>query len=228
MKNYTSFLLVFLTIGIYGCQNQTEQQNIAADTSLFTDTTPLPEIDRRPTTQVNFMNKVKADSDYEITSDAIKKDTHIEAFNKYATDSLKNISGWEMIVTEINDNDMAMNSFSSVLGLAGPVYNLVLTAPIGIDRTVDSLAINNRVDFVYTLPKSPKGDVLKKQLDIIKTLNKGDVVIVSGAITHVNDKGKIDFSPFYDEYGPWKLDLLLNTISKSETKNYQFLKKVSY
>ncbi|MFD2145479.1 hypothetical protein [Mucilaginibacter antarcticus] len=217
-----------MTTVISACQNQIKQESTAADSTLFKDTTPEPEKDARPTTQVHFLNKVKADSELQETSDAIKRDMHVEAFNKYAADSLKNITGWEMIVTEINDNDLSMNSFSSVLGLAGPVYNLVLTSPIKVEASVDSLSIDNRVDFTYTLAKSPKGDVLKKQLEVIKTLSKGDVVIVSGAITHVNDQGKIDFSSFYDTYGPWKLDLLLNDISKSGSKDYQFLKKVGY
>ncbi|WP_214072399.1 hypothetical protein [Mucilaginibacter sp. dw_454] len=90
------------------------------------------------------------------------------------------------------------------------------------------MSIGNRVDFTYTIPKNPKGDALKKQLTIIKTLNKGDVVTVSGALTHFDDNGKINFASFYDSYGPWNIDLLLSDIKKSTTDSYKFLHKIDY
>jgi len=228
MKPFKPYLIAFMSIATLGCQNQTKQQAGSSDSTLFKDTTPVPDKDPRPLAEVNFLNRVKAESDYEITSDAIKKDTHIAAFNKYALDSLKNITGWEMIVTEINDNELSSSSVMSKIGLAGPVYNLKLTAPIKIDKSVDTLSVGNRVDFTYTIPKQPKGDALQKQLEIIKTLNKGDVVVISGALTHFDDSGKVNFASFYDAYGPWNIDLLLNDVKNSKTDTYKFLHKVNY
>jgi hypothetical protein len=228
MKNINKMcLMVLLGIVTFGCQNNKPQTSVA-DSTLFKDTTPAPEKDPRPNGEIAFLNRVKAESDYDVTSDAIKKDTHIEAFNKYTLDSLKNISGWEMIVTEINDNELSSNSVMSKIGLAGPVYNVKLTAPINIDKSVDSIAISNRVDFTITIPKKPNSEALKKQLAVIKTLSKGDVVNVSGALTHFDDNGKVNFASFYDAYGPWNIDLLLNDISKSPVNNYKFLKKIGY
>jgi hypothetical protein len=114
-------LIILLVMMTFGCQNNKPQTTTAADSTLFNDTTPVPDKDIRPTAEVNFLNKIKAESDYDITSDAIKKDSHITAFNKYALDSLKNISGWEMIVTEINDNENSSNSVMSKIGPTGPV-----------------------------------------------------------------------------------------------------------
>jgi hypothetical protein len=225
MKLTIIYLVLFLSTAIYGCQNQNKQQTSAADSTLFKDTTPAPEKDPRPNSEVAFLNRVKAEADFDSASDAVKKDAHIAAFNKYTLDSLKNISDWEMIVAEINDNELSSNSVMKKIGLAGPVYNIILKAPIKIDKSVDSIAITNRVEFTYTIPKQPKGDALKKQLEIIKTLSKGDVVVVSGAITHFDDSGKVDFTSFYDEYVPWNVDLLLNDISKSPINHYTFLKK---
>lgn len=226
MKPIQTCLIALLSIAICGCENQSPKQTTGADSTLFKDTTPAPPKDPRPVAEVNFLNRIKAESDYEISSDAIKKDTHIAAFNKYSLDSLKNISGWDMIVTEINDNELSENSAMSKIGLAGPVYNIKLTAPIKIDKSVDTLSIGNRVDFTYTIPKQPKGDALRKQMEIIKTLSKGDVVQVSGALTHLDDNGKVNFASFYDSYGPWNIDLLLIDIKKSTTDQYKFLHKI--
>lgn len=225
MKLIKIYPFIFTCIIIGGCQNKKQAQQTDADSSIFKDTTPVPDKDPRPAEETHFLNKVKAESDYEITSDAIKKDTHIEAFNKYALDSLKKISNWEMIVTEINDDSSSSNSLISKLGNGDPVYNLILIAPIQIDKSVDSVAINNRVNFTYTIPKAPKGDALKKQLEIIKTLSKGDVITVSGSLTHLDDNGKVNFASFYNSYGPWNVDLLVTDLSKSKVNNYKYLNK---
>jgi len=227
MKPVKIYPIIFFCVAILGCQSKTKQQ-VTANSSIFKDTTPVPDKDPRPVQEVSFLNRVKAESDYEITSNAVKKDAHIVAFNKYALDSLKNITGWEMIVTDVNDNSLSSNTVVSKLGDGSPVYNLVLTVLVKIDRSVDSVGVDNRIDFTYTIPKDPKGDALKKQLAVIKTLNKGDAVIVSGALTHLDDSGKVNFASFYDSYGPWNIDLLLNNISKSPVNNYKFLTKVGY
>jgi hypothetical protein len=225
MKFNKIYPALVICIIAFGCQNN-KQQTTAADPGIFKDTSPIPDKDPRTKEETHFLDKVKAESDYEITSDAIKKDTHIEAFNKYALDSLKNITNWEMIVTDINDNYASSNSVIAKLGNGSPVYNLVLTSLIKIDKSVDSVAIDNRVDFTYTIPKSPKGDALKKQLAVIKTLSKGDVILVSGALLHLDDNGKVNFASFYSTYGgPWNVDLLLTDVSKSKVNNYKYLNK---
>jgi hypothetical protein len=228
MKYLKACFIFLMCVTTWGCQSNTKSQTSAADSTLFKDTTPLPEKDPRPAAEVAFLNKVKAESDYDIASDAIKKDTHIEAFNKYALDSLKKISAWEMIVAEINDDELSSNSVMSKIGLAGPIYNVKLTAPIKLDKSVDSIAIDNRVDFTITILKKPNGEVLKQQLAVIKTLKKGDVVIVSGALTHFDDDAKVNFASFYEQYSPWNIDLLLTDLSKSKTNNYTYLRKIGY
>lgn len=200
--------LLFLCSVFFSCQNNRKQ----SQTSTLN---VLVENDIRPKDEIYFLNRVKIESDYEITSNAVKKDNHIKAFNKYALDSLKKVTDWEMIVTEVNDMQNATSSFAEALGINNnPVYNLLLVAPIKIDNSVDTIAIDNRVDFTYTMPKEPKGDELKRQLTIIKTLNKGDTVIVSGALAHLDNKLKVNFASFYDETLPWNVDLLLTDIRK--------------
>lgn len=223
MKIVNPYSFIFLCIITCGCQGNKQQTN-AADSTLFKDTGPVAEEDIRPAEQVSFLKRVKAESDFEVASDAIKKDTRIAAFNKYASDSLKSISGWEMIVTEINDDPLSSNTVMTAIGNGSPVYNVVLTAPVKIDRSVDSVAVDNRVDFTYSIPKEPTSDALKKQLAIIKTLSKGDVIIVSGSLTHLDDNGKVNFASFYDHYTNWNIDLLLTGVKKSATKSYQYLK----
>jgi len=173
--------------------------------------------DRRPKEEIAFLNRVKAESDYHIQSNAAQKDMHINAFNKYALDSLKTIVNWEMIVTGINDDTMDATTVAKML-LSSDVYNLQLVAPIKIDRSVDTIAIDNRVDFTLTIPKTPKGDTLKKQLQVVQKLKAGDTVIVSGALTHLDDKGKINFASFYDKSLPWNIDLLQTKIRKKGDK----------
>lgn len=204
MKPIKALTYFSLLIILLGCNNPQTNSNASID-----------NIDMRPKEEIYFLNKVSAESDYDIKSDAIKKDAHIEAFNKYAIDSLKKIQNWEMIITNINDNGFRGNSVARVLlSYNTPVYNIELVAPIKYDNSVDTIAIDNRVDFTFTIPKQPTDQEYKKQISILKSLNKGDTVIVSGALTHLNSTGKIDFSEFYNRYVPWNVDLLINDIHK--------------
>ena len=217
MRFIKTLFFTLLSITFFACQqnqtkNQTENQTPVAATKPPAEEKKAD--DERPKDQIHFLEKVKAESDVEVTSNALKKDSHIAAFNKYVLDSLKNVKVWKFIVDEINDNSFDANSITKTMGNGNEVYNLMLVAPIKIDNSVDSIAMNNRVDFTYTIPKNPKGAVLKKQLEIIKGLNKGDVVIISGALTHIDDNGKVNFASFYDQYQPWKLDVLVSDIQK--------------
>jgi len=217
MKLNTTWTIILLSITFSACQNQAHNQVQSPQASAAPTNT---DVETRPKEEVHFLNKVLAESDYDITSNAIKKDEHIKSFNKYALDSLKDIKDWELIVTEINDNSFDANSVISTLGnaSAAPIYNLKLVAPIKIDNSVDTISISNRVDFTFTTPKDPKNEGLKKIVAILKTLSKDDAVIVSGSLTHVNGKGKVDFSSFYDQYGPWNVDVLLSDIRKKAKK----------
>ncbi|MFD0792770.1 hypothetical protein ACFQZX_04035 [Mucilaginibacter litoreus] len=205
---------ILLITTFFGCQNQSKEKAVNETKNVQPQET-LDSSDPRPKDQTYFLNKVKAESDYDITSNSIKKDAHIEAFNKYAKDTLKEFKDWQFVVDEVNDNDYEANTVSKILGFnVNPIYNLKLVAPIKIDNSVDTIAIDNRVDFTYTIPKSPKGASLKKQLMVIKDLNQGDTIIISGAVTHLDDKGKINFAPFYDQYLPWNVDLIVSEIRK--------------
>jgi hypothetical protein len=217
MKFIRTWIVILLSISFSACQNQNhsqKQDQQVADTKLNTDA------GTRPKEEGHFLNKVLAESDYDVTSNAIKKDEHIKLFNKYALDSLKEIKNWELIVTEINDNSADASSIVKTLGNANaaPIYNLKLVAPIKIDNSVDTIAIDNRVDFTFTTPKDPRNENLKRIVNTLKTLNKDDIVIVSGALTHINEEGKVDFAPFYDSYSPWDVDILLSDISKKVKK----------
>jgi len=53
-------------------------------------------------------------------------------------------------------------------------------------------------------------------LETIKTLSKGDIILISAAITHINNAGKVDFSSFYDGSQPRNLDLMITDIRKKE------------
>lgn len=213
MRCIKPLLAVVLSITLFGCQNQSKEKAINANKNVSQDT--KVDSDPRPKNQIYFLNKVHTESDYSITSNSIKKDAHIEAFNKYAKDTLKEFKNWEFIVDEVNDNRSDANTISQIFGWdENPIYNLIAVAPVKIDNSVDTIAIDNRVDFVYTLPKSPKGASLKKQLLVIKDLNKGDIIIVSGAVTHLDNKGKINFASFYEQDLPWNVDLMVSDIRK--------------
>ncbi|RFZ85697.1 hypothetical protein DYU05_08900 [Mucilaginibacter terrenus] len=207
---YITLLSCFL---VTACGNQTKKNTrdqVSSETG---------DVDPRPADQVKFLNKVHDNSAYEVTSNAAIKDAHITAFNKYALDSLKDFKNWEFIVSEINDNTYDANTVSKLLGFNNnPVYNLKLVAPITIDKTVDSIAIDNQVRFTYTTLKTPKGAELKKYLSVIKNLKKDDTVIISGAITHLDEHGKINFSNFFDDNMPWDVDLMLTDIHKKLIK----------
>ena len=178
--------------------------------------------DNRPKDEIHFLKKVQDETDASVKENSAQEDLHIAAFNKYAIDSLKKVKNWELIVTGVDDDASNSNSFAKALFDLNnnPVYNLMLAAPIEIDRSVDTIAISNRVDFTYTILKKPKGDTLKQQLTLIQQLKKGDTVIVSGALTHL-DNLKVDFSSFYNPYettGNWNVDFLITDIHKKTKK----------
>lgn len=197
------------------CQNADQKvaSSVAANST-------YGSVDSRPQDQIHFLNKVQDNSLYNIPSSAIAKDDAIAMFNKYAADSLTNIKNWQFQVVEINDASYDVNSVFKSLGNGDKaLYNLLLIAPVKIDNSVDTIAINDGIDFTYTTPKNPKDEHLKKILATLKTLSKGDIVIISGAVTYVNDKGKVDFSPLFDDpLKIWNLDVLITDIRKSPKK----------
>ena len=226
MQNRILFALVISQVVLFSCNSTNSNQGNGGDTSLVVrkeavangDKDITGANDQRSQDEVIFLNRVKAESDYEITSNAAKKDVHIAAFNKYALDSLKKVSGWEMIVTEINDNQYDQNTTAKVIFGGAPAYNLMLVAPIKIDKKVDTIAIDNRVDFTVTIPKTANSEMLKAQLNVIKNLSKGDTVIVAGSITHLDEAGKVNFATFFDGVAYWKLDLLATDIQKKSSR----------
>ncbi|MGZ3755506.1 MAG: hypothetical protein ACXVAY_00845 [Mucilaginibacter sp.] len=214
-RYFTVFLPFGLLIILIGCKPKPAPES----TDMASVLAHMPPVvpDNRPKDELYFLNRVKAEADYELSQNAVQKDMHIDAFNKYAKDSLKKIVNWEMIVTEINDNEFAANSVAKTL-FGNNVYNVELVAPIKFDKSVDTIAIDNRVDFTLTIPKKPKGDLVKAQLSTIQTLKKGDTVIVSGALTHLDDQSKVNFAEFYEHYQPWNIDLLQTEIHKKGNK----------
>jgi len=226
MQNRILFALVVSQMVLFSCNSTNSNQGSGSDTSLVVrkeavangDKGTTVANDQRAQDELIFLNRIKAESDYEITSNAAKKDVHIAAFNKYALDSLKKVSGWEMIVTEINDNRYDQNKTAKVIFGGAPAYNLKLVAPIKIDKTADSIAVDNRVDFTVTVPKNANSEMLKAQLNVIKNLSRGDTVIVGGSITHLDEVGKVNFASFYDGMANWNLDLLATDIQKKASR----------
>ncbi|TWR25734.1 hypothetical protein FPZ43_15725 [Mucilaginibacter pallidiroseus] len=214
MKISFNLFVFLIAILVVSCQN-TGNKHTGSSLAQPAD---AKVVDMRPAAQVAFLNKIEAASAYEHQSNAIAKDQSITAYNKYAKDSLKNINDWVLQVVEINDNAYDVNSVIKVLGNTDdiPVYNLMLVSEIKDDPSTDTIGINNRVDFTYTIPKNPKTDELKNNLKIIKSLKAGDMVVVSGSLMHVNEKGKLDYAAFFENSMPWNVDLLIKSIRKKE------------
>ena len=181
-------------------------------------------VDNRPKDQISFMNRISSIKDDYVNTygNSAKLDMKIDSFTGYALDSLKNIKNWVVVVNEINDNPYSANSFAN--GFydlnSTPVYNLMLYSTIKnydkVDASLDSIN-HPQADVVfmtYSILKKPKGDILKKQVELIKTLNWGDTLLVSGSITYLNEKLKPDFSKFFKDSGEWQLDLWATDIRK--------------
>ncbi|MES2060836.1 MAG: hypothetical protein V4456_02890 [Bacteroidota bacterium] len=215
MKNFKIYASICLVLICAACQNPDKRTT----SSSVIDPTEVPA-DSRPKDQIQFLNKVGDNSNLNMPSSAIAKDGVIAAFNKYAADSLTSIKNWEFQVTAIDDESYHANSVFKSLGNGNePIYNLILVAPVKIDNSVDTIAIIDRIEFTYTTPKNPKNESLKKVLTTLKSLANGDIVLISGAVTHVNDKGKIDFSSFFDDsLMVWNLDVLITDIRKKPTQ----------
>ena len=198
-------LAFLLSIIFYGCQppGNSSNLNTAEDVK-----------DTRAKDEIYFLNKVKKETDTISYFNAIQKDSLIKAFNKYAIDSLKKIQSWEMIVTGTSDDMGSATSIAQQLyDMDDPIYNVSFVAPIKIDRSTDTIASDNRVDFVFTVHKNSKDVLEKKRLEMIKNLNEGDTVLVSGGLTHLVH-GKFDFSKALDGSTNFKYDLLANEIKK--------------
>jgi hypothetical protein len=90
-------LVILMCVTCFACQNSPKRDGNLNQAAISETQDP------RTKDELSFLNRVKKESDDDFTTDAIKKDSHIEAFNKYAADSLKKIANWEMIVTGIDD-----------------------------------------------------------------------------------------------------------------------------
>ena len=216
MKLSRFYPLLFAFAWLAGCQYINKEKKEQEFPELYLIPEKPNNTDNRPKAEIAFLSRVLAESDYNVTSNAASKDSHISAFNKYAVDSLKQIANWEMIVDEVNDNEFSSSTAGKILFSDTEVYNVKMVAPVKIDRSIDTIAIDNEVEFTLTIPKNPKTDTLKKQLSVIQTLKKGDTVIISGALTHLDKNGKINFASFYDQMLPWNVDVLQTAIHKKQ------------
>jgi len=185
---------------------------------------PQRNADTRPKSEISFLHRVKNEGEFSgKVENVAQQDAHIKSFDKYAADSLKNIQDWKMIYIGVNDNSIKSNSIASALGINNaPCYNIELVAPVGLIRSEGefghNIAEENRVNFTYTLLKSPNDANLEKRIELIKTLKEGDTVVVSGTLTHVDLAGKTTFAPLFVDGGYWNVDLLATKLEKSNHK----------
>lgn len=176
--------------------------------------------DSRPKEEIAFLNRVNKENQFSGSNvNSVLQDEHIKAFDKYAKDSLKHINNWKMVFLSVNDDQANTSSIASVLGLnAQPCYNVKLTAPIDLIKSErefgNNISIDNRVDFTYTIFKSPNDTNLLKRLELIKDLKMGDMVLVSGTLTHFDGDGKFSFGVFYIDGFNWNVDLLATKFEK--------------
>lgn len=176
----------------------------------------------RPSDQIQLMHKIESISrDYSILQNAAKADLEIASFNKYAEDSLKDVKNWVVVVNEINDDPSSANSFAKgMFDLSRPVYNLIMYSTVTNNAEINPVldSINHpqaEVVFLnYTLPKDPSNQKLIAQIDLIKHLNPGDTLLVSGAVTHLNSHLKPDFSEVIMTTGEWHLDFLVTDMTR--------------
>lgn len=74
------------------------------------------------------------------------------------------------------------------------IYNLNLISILDLHlKNTETISIDNKASFTITLPKVPDNDKFKEMLGVLKTLTYGDTVLVSGAVTKINDDLKVDF-----------------------------------
>ena len=193
MKLAQLFFLV-LIVGLFGCQADNHS------------------LDLRPKDEIAFLNRVNDEMEFNGNSNAADKDAHVLAFNKYVRDSVQHVTGWEMIVTGVNDDAFRASSTAQRLDNdEGSCYNVMLAAPIKPYKG-DPLTAGNEVEFTYSLGKNPDDPLLIKRIEIIKALNPGDTVIVSGAVTHLDGDKFLNFEELYGQL--WNIDLVATKFEK--------------
>lgn len=210
LKTYYHSIGVVTIIAMAGCQNPAK------------NTITIDPLSSRPNDQIQLMHKVDSIShDYSGFENAAKADLNIAAFNKYAEDSLKDVKDWVVVVNEINDYPSSASSFAKAMfDLNQPSYNLIMYSTIKNNIEPDPVldSINHpQADIVYlnyTLPKEPTNEKLISQVNFIRQLEKGDTLLVSGAITHLNSQLKPDFSELIKGSGEWHLDFLVTDLRK--------------
>lgn len=175
--------------------------------------------DDRPKSQLYFNHMVDSlSNDYQTTNNSAKADLRYEEFKKYALDSLKEIKDWVVLVNEVSDYVGDANSTAPLrMDLSKPIYNLKMYSVIRmydkINPSLDSVNLpqGDVIFLTYTTPKSPKD---KKFIDLIKSVNNGDTLLVSGSLTHINQDYKIDFKDMMKTGYAWNFDLLASEIKK--------------
>ncbi|MGZ3874499.1 MAG: hypothetical protein ACXVJD_16370 [Mucilaginibacter sp.] len=208
MKTSSLYYCVLIScLAFVACQQGQEKKLKAEPPDLIVH-------DSRPKSEIAFLKRVDAEYDFNESSTTVSKDAHMSAFNSYAKDSLKNFTDWEFIVTDVNSDPLKASSFASYFldPDNNPCYNLWLAEPIRIDKTIDTISIQNKVEFIYTILKKALNDDQKKQLITIRTLEAGDTIIASGALTHIDGERKVNFAPLFDDQRPWTMDALLTKI----------------
>ncbi len=163
--------------------------------------------DPRPKSQIDFLNRLKRakDSIDLAYNNSAAKDRIIANIDKYLIDSLKQFNDWHLIVESISDFSSDGKTF----------YNIDLTSPIRIDNSVDTISIDNKVDFNFTVSKEPKDKDLLKIKDEISKLSIGDTIKVDGVIFMTDeDMKKLTLSAYFDNFVSKKLTLLAKEINK--------------
>lgn len=165
--------------------------------------------DTRPKDQVLFMHKVdRIKQDLLLEINDAKLDQEAEILTKYASDSLSNIKNWVVVVNSIEADAWQ------------PLYRLetysIIKQRDTIDPTLDSLNIPQaEVVFInYNVPKVTSDALKRGHLKLLKEVNPGDTLLISGLITKMGKGSKPYFSELVRETGNWDMDLIATNIVK--------------
>jgi len=172
--------------------------------------------DARPLSQISFMKKLSRiqKDNYELSSNPILLDRAADSLKKYSIDSLSKVKDWEFIVRDINDNpnysNPAVKSFFN-----GDVYNIELSSFLNGSKSIaDTIAIDEAVNFIVTVPKIPKTKVFRSINESLSNLKPGDTVLVSGAVTVIDQNLKVNYAKWLNEPYSGRIDILPNSIKK--------------
>lgn len=162
--------------------------------------------DPRPKSQIEFLNRLKSakDSIDLAYNNSAQRDKIISNIDKYVIDSVKQFSGWHLIVENISDFSQDGTFF----------YNIDLTCPIKIDNSIDTISLDNKVDFTFSVPKNPEDKNVLKIKENVSKLSIGDTIKLDGVIFMTDEKmKKITLSDYFDGFASKKLILLAKGIN---------------